>query len=54
MFPKDELVVAVEVCFVQLDSVKFLDQAYPGYFFEHHLQANTPVLWWYATLGDDS
>jgi hypothetical protein len=33
MFSKDELVVAVEVRFIQLDSVKFLDQAYPGYFF---------------------
>jgi hypothetical protein len=32
MFPEDELVVAVEVRFVQLDSAKFLDQAYPRYF----------------------
>lgn len=32
MFSKDELVVAVEVRFVQLDSSKFLDQSNPGYF----------------------
>jgi hypothetical protein len=32
MFSEDELVVAVEVRFVQLDSLKFLDQANPGYF----------------------